>query len=892
MKSMDDQLAGTTKHPGPPQTDHPPTEPQGVLDREIHLSRSPGGVSNTHLEPWYPTFSELCEQLRQPPSVEQKDGDYFVRGPFCESRPTRADANIDYSSLIILDADSSLDPETGELIEGAPPPESVHQVLVELDINHLIYTSYSHAQQDKGCRFRVLIPAVAEDAGQLKSYLRWIFHLLGEKGCWLTDVKENSTWSQPWYFPRLAEKDSEYLFFSHGTAGPFNTTAALEWVKAEESITPFPPDTGAWAPKSRDPDSVYAQFNDKHGKPKWMLKTLKDNGYKLQSTSLDDNGDRTYRLLSPHSTSGSPGILLFQCDDAVWRVFSHHNAAEPLSRDNDPVKISDAFDLFRILNHDGNEKDAISAWYRECDVRPVIAILPGNIPKTMAEAVSSLAAMRPHTVFQRAETLCRIANPPEDFETEGCIIPGLTSQIVTLQRAGLTVELSRAARWERPKKGGGWQLSDPCTRVTGALLEAVGMWGNIPHLQGPSEAPILRSDGTLLTTPGYDPETRLYVEGNFPKIHLKENPSFEDAKAAAETLLAPFSEFPVVDEELDPAGILAYQITLILRQQLATAPLFCFSATTPGSGKGLLVEACNRAMRGRDAATMPPVQGGSGEDETRKRITAILMRGIPSINMDNWTKPIGGESMNTLLTTSEWTDRQLGSSRTTSVPAQVTLAATGNNLSVRGDMTRRSILIQLDAKMERPELRTFDEPDLLGYIAKHRQELLTAAFTILKAYQVAGSPGCSDNPLGRFEQWSAAVCGPIRWMGYPDPVKSQERLREQDPEADRLELLLSAWYDSFQDTWKTAGELIEAPIQAEITHLGQDISSPLKEALLEVASDGRNQISRNLLGWYLRRNAGRIADGYRLEPRPRAGKKSKNSKQYRVKKLNQPTATK
>jgi hypothetical protein len=36
-------------------------------------------------------------------------------------------------------------------------------------------------------------------------------HLLNEKGCWLVDVKENSTWSQPWYFPRLADKGSEYL---------------------------------------------------------------------------------------------------------------------------------------------------------------------------------------------------------------------------------------------------------------------------------------------------------------------------------------------------------------------------------------------------------------------------------------------------------------------------------------------------------------------------------------------------------------------------------------------------------------------------------------------------------------------------------------------------------
>ena len=46
-------------------------------------------------------------------------------------------ANIEYASVIVLDGDSSLNPETGEVTEGAPPPEEVHEALSDLGINHV-----------------------------------------------------------------------------------------------------------------------------------------------------------------------------------------------------------------------------------------------------------------------------------------------------------------------------------------------------------------------------------------------------------------------------------------------------------------------------------------------------------------------------------------------------------------------------------------------------------------------------------------------------------------------------------------------------------------------------------------------------------------------------------
>ncbi len=886
---MDNSLADPTAEQVSPvfSTEDSNAKADSVRDQVLHLSYCSGGTTDTVLENLDLTLAELIDKLKKHPEDGDKDGDYVVRGPFREGCPTRSDANIAYSSLVVLDADSSLDPKTGEVTPGAPQPEFVHRILAELGINHVLHTTHSHGQPGKGNRFRVLIPAVAENSDELSGYLSWIFHRLNSRGCWLADVKENHVWSQPWYYPRLASEDSEYLFFIHDNGPVFNCQAALEWFQAESAETAALVEKATGTSPSRNPDSIYAQFNKEHGNPKWILEVLLAEGYSLAGTS-QINGEISYRLLSPASDTGNAGIILFLADDGVWRVYSHHGAGEPLGRkvDAEAVSTCDAWDIFRIFEHNDVEQRAILAWEEASDQRPVIKIRDGHIDSNLTAAVKGLATQTPTAVYQRAQSLCRVAHLEETSETQGCSIPSGTAHIVSLQRPGLTVALSEAIRWEKYKKNK-WSPANPCPLVTGALLEAVGMWTGIPTLVGISETPILRADGSLLARAGYDEATRLYVEGRFPEVVLPDQPSLEDAQQAAEILLAPFAEFPFVDELLDKAVLLAYLFTLALRALLPTAPLSCVSATTPGTGKGLLIEVANLLVRGRDAATMPPVQGGGGEEETRKRITALIIQGLASLNLDNWTKPIGGESMNALLTATEWSDRVLSASKIITLPNRMTIAATGNNLSVRGDMVRRSLLIQLDAGVEHPERRKFKEVDLPGRVLADRGVLLTALFTILKAYHQAGSPGCQEDLLGRFEQWSAAVCCPIRWLGFPDPLKSQESLRAQDPEAEKLELLLSAWHDRVGEGWKTAGNIIDASAETfDSIPTTATQPSTLREALVEAAPDNRGFVNGKRLGWYLRQNTGRIAGGYKLERKPRTSEASKNAQRYRVVELN------
>ena len=63
--------------------------------------------------------------------------------------------------------------------------------------------------------------------------------------------------------------------------------------------------------------------------------------------------------------------------------------------------------------------------------------------------------------------------------------------------------------------------------------------------------------------------------------------------------------------------------------------------------------------------------------------------------------------------------------------------ATGNGLNLAGDLASRFLLARLDTGLERPEDRSvtgFKIPDLRRWVIEHRQKLVTAVHTIVRAY--------------------------------------------------------------------------------------------------------------------------------------------------------------
>jgi putative DNA primase/helicase len=210
-----------------------------------------------------------------------------------------------------------------------------------------------------------------------------------------------------------------------------------------------------------------------------------------------------------------------------------------------------------------------------------------------------------------------------------------------------------------------------------------------------------------------------------------------------------------------------------------------------------------------------------------------------------------------------WRDRILGISQNVTVPTCTTWFASGNNISVAGDLTSRVLLCRIDPKCERPDEREFEIDDLRSYVRLARGELVRAALTVLRAYVVAGLPAQDAKPFGRFEEWSAIVRKALLWLDVDDPCMTQEIIRRDDPVRAGLAQVLAAWEAAIGFVPVTTAEVIrQATDSATFTQATASAHAALKDALEAVLYKG--EIKPRQLGIWIAQNVDRVINGLSL----------------------------
>jgi hypothetical protein len=352
-------------------------EPKDISEHSMKLAFAVGGRTDVALTVKDYTFQQLAARLRSP-RQGAKDGSYYIRGGDLVA-PKRADENLRSAELLILDGDSRIDPETGEILSGAPPMPEVCLELRAMGIAYIAHTSHSYRPVNGGgqphWKYRIVIPARLKSQAELQACVQWILAQLHSRGVWLADVTENSKWSQPWYLPRVEQPDA-FLFDVNegGHAFPVGEAMALAKERAmREQIEQSIVESVVVSKVSGDIDN----FNKAHG-VEWVRSKLESQGYKF----VFKDGDK-YRYIRPGSESGTPGVVVFRGARGDYCVFSHHGAADPLSN-----KVSDPFDLVAIFDHGGDRKAAARAVLPKAPtVIEQLGILSGQQPRTVPQPV-------------------------------------------------------------------------------------------------------------------------------------------------------------------------------------------------------------------------------------------------------------------------------------------------------------------------------------------------------------------------------------------------------------------------------------------------------------------------------------------------------------------------
>lgn len=417
-------------------------------------------------------------------------------------------------------------------------------------------------------------------------------------------------------------------------------------------------------------------------------------------------------------------------------------------------------------------------------------------------------------------------------------------QALNLDR--LTSIMARIAQWEKILADGSAVSVFPLPQVIRDMLAVPD--SRLPWVDALSETPVLTPQGRILSHPGYDQESRIFLRSKFQIRPVPERPSKEEIGQAVDWINEPLTDFPF-ESSADKAHAVALFLLGFVRPYIkGPTPLHLLDAPTPGSGKSLLAEVLLSPSHGTNKGI---VAAANDDDEWRKRLSAQFREGRPVVNVDNVRRPLDSGTLAAALTATTWEDRLLGSTEMIRVPVRCVWVATGNNVVISTELARRTVRIRLDPKVETPEDREgFRHPRLLEWVAEHRTDLVWAALTLIQAWLVEGKPKLKTAaPLGSFEEWSNIIGGILEVAGINGFLKNRRELYlESDFEGQAWRAFVAEWWDQYGSRSVKTPELFVVADTIDGLPLG----------------NGNEQSRKTSLGKRLASMRGRIIGGFRI----------------------------
>jgi len=523
---------------------------------------------------------------------------------------------------------------------------------------------------------------------------------------------------------------------------------------------------------------------------------------------------------------------------------------DKLKESNDAVKVYDYIDVFAKAS--ATELAKVCMQLKEMfkeklnlnDFRRAIKDKKARLRKmsakqthsTLPQIIVNDRQLR-HVASEAQQALEDANNPPKTFIRSGRLVQVYVNEkfnpsTVDLKDNELMRELSLSADFLKKERDGFSRNVHPPTDVVKYLL-AGNSW-NLPPLRGIIEAPTLRDDGTIISTPGYDQKTGLfyYPSPTLAMPSVSASPTIIDARNAAQWLLNEvLVDFPFVNDA-SKINALGLMITPAVRHIIdGPVPNALINAPTPASGKSLLCDAVSMVVAGRPAAMFGAPKSN---DEWAKKILSALMDGYTLITFDNIEGTLRSASLSRAITCRIFADRVLGISKTEAIACDVTWVCNGNNVQLSGDLPRRTYWIEIDPKTPDPYKRTgFRHPKLLPWIADNRGEVLSKVLIVCRAWWLAGKPVPKNlKTWGSFEDWTSTIGGILEYAGVHNFLGNlDKKIRESDTVSVQWTAFLNAWHDSYGDQSTTVAEAFAAiPGDVSNSELYQSLPDELSEA--------------------------------------------------------------
>jgi putative DNA primase/helicase len=227
---------------------------------------------------------------------------------------------------------------------------------------------------------------------------------------------------------------------------------------------------------------------------------------------------------------------------------------------------------------------------------------------------------------------------------------------------------------------------------------------------------------------------------------------------------------------------------------------------------------------------------------------------------------IKGDLIEAIITEGAANIRPLGRSETIQIHNRSLITLTGNNPIITGDMARRALSLDIVPRSADPERDRY-EFNPVYVIESHRRDYLKAAFTVMRAFRLAGMPEYGLPAVGSFDRWSSRIRNLVYWVTDNDVSDGFRENKAEDPRRQGDAFLLSALYEYFGPNPFKAADVIVVYEKVREGRRNSIVSfSPKEKALYEALEEklGRRGVNAKLLGYWALRVKGDHIGGFVL----------------------------
>lgn len=336
----------------------------------------------------------------------------------------------------------------------------------------------------------------------------------------------------------------------------------------------------------------------------------------------------------------------------------------------------------------------------------------------------------------------------------------------------------------------------------------------LPQLNGVLRHPAVRLDGSVEMAEGYDPITKCWVDGDFTKFNVSDQPTDEELADAIALLREPMSEMifegdevvgqspvkkPGTDMTASEANLLSTPFSIMFVRQMPDTPFHGLTSIQEGTAKGLALNMWTLAVTGRKALTVPL----ETTVHMNNQLIGKTFKQHPGQMVLQFDEPDDGKSFFSRMLSAIGTDGGTSVLRTSldadapEVDTKRIVAFTGINFRPDRDMVRRVIMIEfgVPADMTMPNERVFKSKDrankslLLQWMRDYRPELLHAMLVLIAHWRAEKRPPAPFN--FDFPEWMATIGGIMHAAGIESWMTNRHGVRARADEARRGDFLLA-----------------------------------------------------------------------------------------------------